>query len=52
MEMGHVARLPLNELKVNWDKRGSGAAGFACAFACVCVFYMWCCERGLRGMGG
>lgn len=26
MEMGHVARLPLNELKVNWDKWGSEAA--------------------------
>lgn len=27
MEIGHVARLPLNEPKVNWDKRSSGAAG-------------------------
>lgn len=27
MEMGHIACLSLNELKVNWDKRGYGAAG-------------------------
>lgn len=45
--MGHVARLPLNELKVNWDKRGSGAAGlrvhlrvFVC-FICGVVKGVW-----------
>lgn len=40
MEMGHVVRLPLNELKVIWDKRGSGAAGLPLHLH---VFYMWCC---------
>lgn len=37
MQMGHVARLPLNEPKVNWDKRASGAAGLhvhLCVFVC------------------
>lgn len=37
MEMGHVGRLSLNELEVNWDKRGSGAAGLLvhlCVFVC------------------
>lgn len=45
--MGHIACLSLNELKVNWDKRGSGAVGlrvhlrvFVC-FICGVVKGVW-----------
>lgn len=50
--MGHVARLPLNELKVNWDKWGFGAAGllvhlhvFLC-FMCGVMKEVWRKEEG------
>lgn len=48
MEMGHVARLPLNELKVIWDKQGSGAAGLNVH---LCVFMCFLCGvvKGFEG---
>ena len=53
--MGHVGRLSLNELEVNWDKRGSGAAGLLvhlCVFVCFLYVVLWKgFEGGERVMG-
>lgn len=45
VEMGHIVCLPLSELKVIWDNRGSGAAGLCthlCVFMCfICGVVKW-----------